>query len=439
MGRLYNELLEQSKKIRANFCVPGHKTGHGITALDGGRLFDVDLTELDGTDNLGHPRGILRDAQERAAAVFGAERTFFLLGGSTIGLEAAILGATQRGDKILVDRCAHRSVISAMVLGGLEPVFVEPRFKAQSGVYAGMTKADVSAALAENGAAVGMVLTSPSYYGICSDIRGIADALHDAGEFLIVDEAHGAHFKFDKRLPKTALECGADAAVQSAHKTLPCPTQASLLHIGKNSRLDTDRVFERLKLLQTTSPSYALMAALDNSISEMADGRFSALIDALERFPEKLGGKVGMLKNDDITRPVFDMQKLRQTGAEAEAELRESFGIYAEMADNRYVVCVATVGTRAEELDLLAEGLNSLKIKNQRCPRNKPLPKVEMGAPPYLAFDAPTFEVKSENAVGHICGEIVSACPPGSAILIPGQIVSEEAAARLAGQTLRVI
>ena len=141
MSRLYRELLEQSNKIKANFFVPGHKKGRAVTALGDGFPFLIDLTELDGTDNLMCPSGILKDAQERAAAVFGAKQTFFLLNGSTVGLEAAILGATKRGDKILIDRCAHRSVISAIILGGFEPIFVEPHFDAEREIYRGVLPA----------------------------------------------------------------------------------------------------------------------------------------------------------------------------------------------------------------------------------------------------------------------------------------------------------
>ncbi len=439
MSRLYRELLEQSNKIKANFFVPGHKKGRAVTALGDGFPFLIDLTELDGTDNLMCPSGILKDAQERAAAVFGAKQTFFLLNGSTVGLETAILGATKRGDKILIDRCAHRSVISAVILGGLEPIFVEPHFDAEREIYRGVLPAAIENALRENPDAAGAVLTSPSYFGVCSPISEIAAILHALGKFLIVDEAHGAHFKFSKKLPKTAIECGADASVISAHKTLPCPTQCSLLHISKTSRIDGERVFDRLKLLQTTSPSYALMAALDNSITEISDGRLSGLLDKTALIPKRLSGGVTMLENDDPTRLVFDVSKLNRTGADTAEELRKRFGIYTETADNRYIVCVSSIGNTDEEFDLLIRGLNSLERRECSREKNIPLPSVNLAMPPHAAYDKDVEKIPAEEAVGRVCGEIVSVCPPGAAILIPGQIIGRYASKRLAGQRIKVL
>lgn len=440
MSRLYRELLEQSNKIKANFFVPGHKMGRAVTALGDGFPFLIDLTELDGTDNLMCPSGILKDAQERAAAVFGAKQTFFLLNGSTAGLEAAILGATKRGDKIIIDRCAHCSVIAAVILGGLEPVFVEPDFDFEREIYTGVTPRAVENALRENPDAAGAVLTSPSYCGICSPVSEIAAALHRLGKFLIVDEAHGAHFKFSERLPKTAIESGADAAVTSAHKTLPCPTQCSLLHISENSLIDGERVFDRLKLIQTTSPSYALMAALDNSVSEMSDGRLEGLLNKISLIPQRLNGGVTLFKTDDPTRLVFDVSGLSLSGFDAAEELRGRFGIYTETADNRYIVCVSTIGNTDEEFDLLVRGLNSLKKRSGGArEKNTPLPTVELARPPYIAYDKDTEAVPAEDAAGRICGEIVSVCPPGAAILIPGQRVSQDAANRLKGQLIKVL
>lgn len=436
---LYSELLKQSEKIKANFFVPGHKMGRAVTAQGGGFPFLIDLTELDGTDNLRNPSGILKSAQERAAAVFGADKTFFLLNGSTAGTEGAILGATKRGDKILIDRCAHCSVISAVILGGLEPVFVEPDFDETREIYTGISRKAAEAALAKHPNAVGMVLTSPTYYGICSDTEGIAQTLHNAGKFLIVDEAHGAHFIFDSRLPKPALACGADAAIQSAHKTLPCPTQASLLHIRKNSLIDVERVFDRLKMLHTTSPSYVLMSALDSSFGEMADNRIEKLIDKILSFPEKLNSNISMLKNDDPTRMVFDVSKLNRTGTDAAAEMCEKFGIYTEMADSRYIVCVATIGNCDAEFELLSQGLNSLGKGLSERPKNTPLPNIELAEPPYIAYDKKTVSVSAEDAAEGICGEIVSVCPPGAAILIPGQIIPREAADSLSGQRIKIL
>ncbi len=439
MGRLYSELLEQSNKIKANFFVPGHKMGRAVTALGDGFPFLIDLTELDGADNLRCPTGILKDAQERAAAVFGAKQTFFLLNGSTVGLEAAILGATKRGDKILIDRRAHCSIISAVILGGLEPIFIEPRFDAEREIYTGVFPESVEDALRENPDAVGAVLTSPSYFGVCSPVSEIAAILHGLDKFLIVDEAHGAHFKFSEKLPKTALECGADVSVMSAHKTLPCPTQCSLLHISKTSRIDGERVFDRLKLLQTTSPSYALMAALDNSVSEISDGRLEKLLDKTALIPKRLSGGVTLLGNDDLTRPVFDVSNLNRTGTDAAEELQNRFGIYTETADNRYIVCVSSIGNTDEEFELLIRGLNSLERREGSREKNEPLPPVNLAMPPQAAYDKDVEKIPAENAVGRVCGEIVSVCPPGAAILIPGQIIGRYASKRLAGQRIKVL
>ena len=245
---LLKDLKKFTKKEKISMHIPGHKGGRGIGAYFAKNIFKLDLTELDGTDNLQNPTGILKSAQNNTAGIFGAGQTHFLTGGSSLGLRAAILGTVRRGDKLLVDRLCHKSVISAITLGGIEPIFISPEFDSCMGIYTGISPEKLSCVLAENPDICGAIITSPTYYGICSDIGRISEILHSYNKFLITDEAHGAHFTFSKRLPQTALSLGADICIQSAHKTLPALGQASYLHIADSQYVNSNRIVRVLKM-----------------------------------------------------------------------------------------------------------------------------------------------------------------------------------------------
>lgn len=439
---LLKELKKFAKKDKISMHIPGHKGGRGLGAYFKKSAFSIDLTEALGTDNLQDPSGILKTAQETCAKIFGAGESFFLTGGSSLGLRTSILGCAKRGERLIVDRTCHKSVISAIALGGIEPVFVYPEFDEKSGLYLGVSAAAVARAIEENPDACGAVITSPTYYGVCSDIAGIANILHKNNKFLIVDEAHGAHFVFNKKnLPISALALGADVCVQSAHKTLPALGQCAFLHVGAEAKIDKRRLVRTLRAIQTTSPSYLLMASLDESVRYMNTAgriRLGRLIKEIEALKKEVLSKTDLVFADtdtlkrpqDATRIVVDFSPIDLSGKYAETLLTEEFGIYSEMSDERYVVLIPSVSNTKREIRRLCSALCSIglrRFKDKSAGENLALPNIELSCSPYVAIDAPFEAVCLKDAPGRVSAGVVSACPPGAAVLVPGQRIDKEA------------
>jgi arginine decarboxylase len=268
-------LKASGARDHAPFYAPGHKRGRGASPqlqnLLGLQALRVDLPELPELDNLFAPEGVIQEAQTLAAEAFGAEQTYFLANGSTCGIEAAILATCGPGDKIIVPRNAHRSVIAGLVLAGAMPVFVEPQYAPELGLVLGISADAIASALHRHPDTRAVLVVSPTYHGICSDIAAIAHLAHAHHLPLLVDEAHGAHFGFHPHLPSTALGQGADLVVQSTHKLLGALTQASMLHT-QGHRINRSRLQAALQLTQSTSPSYLLLASLDAARHQMATG-----------------------------------------------------------------------------------------------------------------------------------------------------------------------
>ncbi len=437
-----HELKGFLKKEKISMHIPGHKGGRGLGSSFGKITPRLDLTELDGTDNLQNPSGILKASQEYCAKIFGAEETHFLTGGSSLGLRASILGTVPRGGAILVDRTCHKAVISAITLGGLEPVFIYPEYDRDSGLYLGLSPSTVERAINEHPDIFGAIITSPTYYGICSDISKISKLLHRHNKFLIVDEAHGAHFAFNKKLSTmSALTLGADLCIESAHKTLPALGQCSLLHIGKGAITDKARLLRTLRMIQTTSPSYMLMASLDGAVHYMQRrGRagLNSLIreiselksDVLKKTHLRFADEDTLGVPQDMSRIVLDFSPIGISGHFAERLLIDEFGIYPEMSDNRYVVLIPSVMNTKAELKRLLGALVEIggRIYNKDSSlNNSPLPEVELIIQPADAIAKPFESVSPADAVGRVCASVISACPPGAVVLVPGQLITSEA------------
>lgn len=338
-----------------------------------------------------------------------------------------------------MDRTCHKSVIAALVLADVTPVFLAPLFNRETGLYVGISQEALKAALEEAPDVVGLLVTSPTYYGLCSPLADLAEVLHQRGKVLLVDEAHGAHFGFHPRLPQTALSQGADLVVQSAHKTLPALGQSSLLHLGKKSLMSETAVARALHLLQTTSPSYLLMSAMEEAVLLMereGEGRLDRLLSAVEKGKAKVtaAGRVTFIEEKDTGRPmdglrlVADFRRCGMSGHQAAERLQEEYGIYAEMADAHYVVMIITVSHTEEELEPLWQALLALSAEEtdgKREEETDALPMPAMAMSPREGWMMPTEELPLGAAVGRVSGDIVAVCPPGAAILVPGQVLDE--------------
>nr|QGT51287.1 lysine decarboxylase [uncultured Firmicutes bacterium] len=438
---LYDSVKQFVKKDAIRFHMPGHNGGTGLSPRLKRDFFRLDVTEFEETDNLLAPQGVLKDAQVRASKVFGAGQTYFLTCGSTVGLEAMILGACPKGSSLLIDRNCHRAVISALILGEITPVFLYPEWDADNHVWRGFTRAQVERALSEHPECAGALITSPTYYGVCSEIQEIAALLHEQKKFLLVDEAHGAHFAFCDALPRTALEQGADACVQSLHKTLPAIGQSALLHIGKNAIVSYENIERSLRLLHTTSPSYPMMTGMDEAIKTM-QGKGAKHLRTLIQKCEDIKTKIRILNHltvtdeatldcpQDALRLVIGFEKLGISGRSAAKVLQEQYGIYAEMADSHYVVFIISAGNTEKELDLLESALEELATEQpadvQPQPLDLLLPPIDLALTPSAAFHAPRERRSLSKAEGRICAELIASCPPGAAAVLPGQRLTAE-------------
>lgn len=443
MQRLFKTLKRFAKKDKIRFHVPGHNGGNLYSRNFSANMFNIDVTEFEETDDLQNPTTILNEAQNYAAKVFGAKKSYFITCGSSLSIQAMIMGAFNKGDRIIVDRNCHKSVISAIVLGGISPIFVYPEFDNELSIYSAVTSARISDLINENPDVKGVLITSPTYYGVCSDIEKIANILHSKNKLLVVDEAHGADFIFSEYLPSTALECGADLCVQSVHKTLPCLTQCSLLHVGKKSKISIPKLERILRMLNTTSPSYLLMSSIDEGIRLMrkyGEKRISELTLKLQNLKTKIRiadlidvideSNLKFNQNKSVLRLVINFKRLGISGFKACEILKNRYGIYAETADIFNVVFVITASNTVREIDLLESAIEEIStadysnstdlfITDNICP----IPKIELVCEPRSAFEK-TFEtlpINSDKLINRICANIYSVCPPGSAILIPGQ------------------
>ena len=447
---LLQALRTVAQRSNAAFHTPGHKRGQGISEdfanLLGAQAFQADLPELPELDNLFAPEGVILEAQALAADAFGAEQTWFLANGSTCGIQAAVLATCQPGDKLILPRNVHQSAIAALILSGAIPVWLEPEVDQEWDIAHSVDPVQVAIALAQHPDAKAILLVSPTYYGVCGNVRAIAKLAHAHQIPLLIDEAHGAHFAFHPDLPTPALQAGADLAVQSTHKTLSALTQAAMLHVRGN-RIDRDRLSRALQLVQSTSPSYLLLASLDAARQQMAIQGKSLLDSALKlaaivrtqlaEMPE-----FAVLQPDRTSTPgwfaldplrlTVSVAKLRLSGFEADEWLHQA-GITCELPGLHHLTFILTHGNTAEECDRLVRGLAALSAElettanssNPKVFRRFPLPSVMLS--PRQAFFAAQRVVPVQEAIAQPSAELICPYPPGIPVLIPGEIITAEA------------
>lgn len=282
---LFDALVSLAQSRKVSFHTPGHKSGKGIATrfvkFVGPKIFSIDLTTLDEVDSLQKPIGVIKEAQELAAMAYGSEASFFLINGTTAGNHAMVISVCDPGDKIIVARNAHKSVLTGLIFTGATPVFITPKVDKTLKLTMNVTFDDVKEVIDENPDAKAIYLTSPNYYGITADLERIIPYAHKRGIITLIDEAHGPHLKFHPELPTSALEAGADLCVQSTHKIIGGMTQSSMLHARKE-RVNINTLRNILKMVQSTSPSYILMASLDLARMQMATEGNKLLSRALE-------------------------------------------------------------------------------------------------------------------------------------------------------------
>lgn len=440
---LFHALQAYHEQGNIPFHTPGHKgRGRGIN------WEALDLSELPGLDDLHDPEGAILEAQALAAATFGAEHTFFLINGSTVGNQAMVMAACQQGESILVARNCHRSTLAGIILAGAKPIPIAPIWDPQLGTYHGISLEGLTAAIRKHPEAKAVLIVSPTYLGISSDLQAIARLTHQAGMALMVDEAHGAHFQFDSAFAMTAMKAGADLAVQSTHKTLGAFTQASMLH-QQGNRISANRIKQVLSLLQSTSPSYPLMASLDlarREAQELVTGALELALKARERIQRIPGiecldgnwcGKAGIHAYDPTKLVILTGQ--RGLTGEAALELLEERHIILEMATHGSMLAMVTVGNQPSDIEHLVRALSDLPTNHQAV---LPIPEPPM-APRVVSITEAAWGLSEESlvqdAVGRVSAEIVAPCPPGIPLLTPGDQITPEIAQLLEKETIRVL
>lgn len=421
---LYDQLDARAQQNRISFAMPGHKGGRWIPARLH-RLLEIDGTELPGTDNMHHPEGILQESLTFIAQAYGAAHSYFSVNGSSAGILSALHFAASRAPEILLDRNCHASAMNALCLTGLCPVYLQPQPVPEFGITGAILPADVAAALDAHPAAGFVFLTSPNYFGLCSDIRAIADLVHAAGKLLIVDEAHGAHFGFSPLLPPSAVQQGADIVIQSAHKTLPAAGQTALIHLS--SRVDPAEFSRWYSLFQTTSPSYPLMALTDyavHTLTEHGKEIYQALYAQINRLQIPFPRLTGSTSEQDFTRLVYHTAAFGIHGTLAAAYL-DRRGIDVEMADCNNVVCIATGGNTDEDFAALETALSACP-REDAAPLFLPPPPTRQAMSPREAFLAPAHYLPLRDTAGKISAAVVTGFPPCVPILAPGEEITPE-------------
>jgi arginine decarboxylase len=435
------------------FCTPGHKQGRAIppamARLIGSQAYGMDLPDLPGF-NLFEPDGYVASAQVFAAQTFGADKTWFLVNGSTVGVMASILATCGPGDKIIVPRNVHCSAIAGLILSGAHPVFVAPEYDPQWDLVHCITPAAVAAALAQYPEIKAVLMVSPTYHGVGGDVGAIAQLAHQHNIPLLVDEAHGAHFGFHPDLPPTALSLGADLVVQSTHKTLCALTQASMLH-QQGSITDARRVSAVLQMLQSSSPSNLLLASLEATCQQMWENgqalmaQTLALAHAARESISSIPG-LSILSHPqtptagfchlDITRLTIDVSGRGLDGFTADEICTKQFGVIAELPTLRHLTFILSLGNGQADLDRLVCALQSLSqdssLDNGTIPSTLGwsadiFPAVECSPlSPRDAFFAPRTSVPIAQAAGHISAETLCPYPPGIPITLPGERITSE-------------
>lgn len=446
MERLYRALEIYSQEDYYPFHMPGHKRNPDTVNTD--LPFDRDITEIDGFDNLHHPEGILKKAQETAASVYDTKECYYSVNGSTAALLAAVSATVPRNGQILVARNCHKAVYHALYLRNLIPTYVYPQMDPKWWINGGISSDKVERALAENPEIKAVLLTSPTYDGVVSDIEKIAEIVHRYEIPLIVDEAHGAHFHFSNYFPTSAAELGADLVIQSFHKTLPSMTQTAVLH-NCSDRVDSRLIRRFMGIYQSSSPSYILMASMDACMEKMSsDGNemFREFTKILEKARRRLSeckyirlvspeiGTAGVF-DYDRSKLLFSTRYASMTGSELAQILLEKYHIQVEMETEHYVLALAAVGDSGEGFERLCqaiEEINQEEAQKKKEKRETEEPKAGRTAYTSLsqfmsiteAMESESEIRKLEESVGRISAEFGYLYPPGIPLIVPGEQIT---------------
>lgn len=449
MEYLYEKLEAYGKSDYYGFHMPGHKRNSDVTQAN--LPYGIDITEIEGFDNLHHAEEIIREAEVRAASLYHAEETHYLINGSTAGILSAVMGCTKKGGKILMARNCHKSVYHAVFLNELRPVYIYPEFDETMELNMAVSPEKIERLLEEHKEVQAVVLTSPTYDGVLSDIERISEIVHQKKIPLIVDEAHGAHFGFHPYFPKNANTKGADVVIHSLHKTLPALTQTALIHLN-GTRIDRRKIRNYLHIFQTSSPSYVLMASMDEclrTVAEQGDVLFGTYVKNLEskRGELKKLKHIRLMETEEFDRSklvlsvkdtILKKENRVFTGKMLYERLLLEYHLQMEMAAGSYVIAMTSIGDTKEGMDRLLSALFEIDEeleKNSEEEKRYYLPRQEQVLTSFEVEGMRRMEnVKSlswKESAGFISMEYAYLYPPGIPLIVPGERITKETAAML--------
>ena len=446
---LFNGILNHIKKNPVQFHIPGHKQGKGIAPefreFIGENALSMDLINIAPLDDLHQPKGIIKEAQDLAAEAFNADHTFFSVQGTSGAIMTMIMSVCGPGDKIIVPRNVHKSIMSAVILSGAIPIFIHPEIDKALGISHGISIHSVKSALKQHPDAKALLVINPTYFGVSADLKSIVDIAHSYHIPVLVDEAHGVHIHFHDELPLSAMQAGADMSATSVHKLGGSMTQSSILNV-KGNLVSYKRVQAVLSMLTTTSTSYLLLASLDVARKELAT-RGKELLDQTIKLANSIRKQINEIEHlkcvgeeileteaaydYDPTKLIISVKDLGLSGNDVEIWLRSHYNIEVEMSDLYNILCIITTGDTEKEADILVSALKHLaderhslaeKVDTQVLLPNIPL----LAVSPRDAFYSETELVPFDDSEGRVIAEFIMVYPPGIPIFIPGEIITED-------------
>lgn len=453
--KLYDKLVDYSKTNIYPMHMPGHKRNEKV--MDMINPYSIDITEVEGFDNLFHADDILKACMERAASLYKSQYCNYLIGGSSAGILSGISACTKKGDKVLLTRDCHKSVYNAIYINELKPIYIYPQINNEYGINCGTCPKSIKEMLKEYKDIKLIIITSPTYEGVVSDINRISQIAHEHNIPLLVDEAHGAHLGFNNYFPPNSISLGADITIHSLHKTLPSFTQTGLIHV-KSNLVDYEKVKYYLSIYQSTSPSYILMSSIDKCINlllEEKEDLFYSYSNRLIKFYKRMGKlkslKVIFKENKDFymfdpSKIVVSTRNTNLSGKDLYDILLEDYKIQVEMSSTDYIIAMTSICDTDEGFKRLADALleidnetsNSKIIKNPNISSDKTnkatykpqlysklTRETKIDRSSYEAINSKLESIPFSKSAGRVVGEYIYLYPPGIPVLVPGEVISE--------------
>lgn len=446
---IFDTLLAHAKRNVTSFHTPGHKNGKGIDPVlknwTGENLYKFDLTVFDEVDSLHDPVGPIKKAQELMAQVYGVKHSLFLVNGTSVGNIAMFLSACDPGDSIIVSRSSHKSIMAGIILSGVWPIWLQPTIDQNLDIIFNSTYDEIKHALEMYPEARAVFVTSPTYNGVATEVKKIADLCHRKGKILLVDEAHGPHLKFHDQLPMSAVDAGADLCVQSTHKILAALSQGSVLHY--NSKLiDINRVKKIVSMLQTTSPNYLTLASIDIARKQAfyhGKEMFTKVIEAAQWARKEINEKIPNMKcltKEDIKKLGFDLDLTKLTinvtktglsGYEVDSILAKEYNIQVDCSDTFNLIAIMGIGSDMQDVKNLVDALKDISKKYKGTQKNWilkiPSLSTEMVMTPREVFLSHDIKkIPLTKSVGHVSAQTLTPYPPGIPVVIPGERITKE-------------